>query len=76
MTSQTDHAVCPFCRLSMAVQSVRPESTEHLMKAAHELILAGRSFLDGLGEMLTAMEHRSQEARGATIQKIDVRRKA
>jgi hypothetical protein len=56
----------------MAVQGLRPEATEHLLRAGREIVLALRSLVDGLSEMLGSMEQRA----GATrIETIPIRRK-
>lgn len=65
---------CPIGTVSMAVQRVRPETNEHLFRAGKELVLALRGLLDGVTELLTTMEDRSQGARASGVERIDIRR--
>jgi len=67
---------CPIGTVSMAAQRAAPETSEHLLRAGREILLAVRGLIDGLGEFLTTMEERSTAARGdrRTIQSIPIRR--
>lgn len=65
---------CPIGTVSMAVQRAAPDTTEHIVRAGREMVLALRGLLDGLGEFLTVMEERSRSARGSSIESIPIRR--
>lgn len=63
---------CPIGTASMALQRLRPEATEHFLRAGRELVLGMRSFVDVLAELLRTMEERSQSAR--SLERIEIRR--
>ena len=65
---------CPIGTVSMAIQRSTPETTEHLVRAGRELVLALRGVLDGLTDFLTVMEERTRGARGPSIESIPIRR--
>ena len=61
-------AWCPVCLAVTAVQPVRPEVVEHLLKAGTEFFLALRSLIDARGDDLTP----SQDDADASLHKIDI----
>jgi hypothetical protein len=64
-------AWCPICLAVTAVQPLRPDVVEHLLKAGTELLLAFRGVIDARAEDLT--EEGGAEPAGPTrLEKIDL----
>ena len=63
---------CPIGALSMAIQKTRPDTAQHLLRSAQELVLAVRGLLDGLSDFFAVMEERSQTTQ---VQSIPIRRR-
>lgn len=42
--------MCPFCLMLYGVRHTRPEVMDHLQKAAFELLMAGKAFLEQAAE--------------------------
>ncbi|MGE5227363.1 MAG: hypothetical protein ACM3OO_10870 [Planctomycetaceae bacterium] len=64
-------AWCPICLAVTAVQPLRPEVVEHLLKAGTELLLAFRGVLDARADDLGGAA--SDEPSGPTrLEKIDL----
>ena len=63
-------AWCPVCLAVTAVQPVKPEVVEHLLKAGTEFFLALRSLIDARAEDLVDPEGRDPGGDG--VQKIDI----
>lgn len=68
---------CPIGTVSMAFQRTAPDTTEHLLRAGREVLLALRGVVDGLNEFLTTVEQRNRSASEASpgIQSIPIRRR-
>jgi hypothetical protein len=62
-------AWCPFCIAVGAVQPIRPEMVEHLLKAGTELLLAVRAVVDARADAVTGEPDASD---GARLEKIDL----
>lgn len=63
-------AWCPVCIAVTAVQPLRPEVVEHLLKAGTELLLAFKGVVDARAEEMTGD---AKEPAGATrLEKIDL----
>lgn len=62
-------AWCPFCIAVGAVQPIRPEMVEHLLKAGTELLLAVRSVVDTRAD---AVAGGSDTSDGPRLEKIDL----
>jgi hypothetical protein len=61
-------AWCPVCLAVTAVQPVRPEVVEHLLKAGTEFFLALRSLIDARADDLTPPDDDAD----ASLHKIDI----
>ncbi|MGZ4132877.1 MAG: hypothetical protein ACXVWF_07505, partial [Actinomycetota bacterium] len=65
-------AWCPICLAVTAVQPLRPDVVEHLLKAGTELLLAFRGVLDARADDLSG-EGADEPAAGPTrLEKIDL----
>ncbi len=62
-------AWCPFCLAVGAVQPLRPEVVDHLLKAGTELLLAFRGVLDARADEVAKSE---EPAPATTLEKIDL----
>ena len=63
-------AWCPVCLAVTAVQPVRPEVVEHLLKAGTEFFLALRSLIDARADDLAA--DRENDGDDGSLHKIDI----
>jgi len=64
-------AWCPVCLAVTAVQPVRPEVVEHLLKAGTEFFLALRSLIDARADEV-AGPSRGDEGDEGSLHKIDI----
>ena len=64
-------AWCPICLAVTAVQPLRPDVVEHLLKAGTELLLAFRGVIDARAEDLTG-EGGAEPAGPTRLEKIDL----
>lgn len=63
-------AWCPICTAVTAVQPLKPEVIEHLLKAGTELLLAFRGVIDARADEMTGA---GKETAGPTkLEKIDL----
>ena len=63
-------AWCPICTAVTAVQPLKPEVIEHLLKAGTELLLAFRGVIDARADEMTG---EGRDAAGPTpLEKIDL----
>ena len=65
-------AWCPICLAVTAVQPLRPEVVEHLLKAGTELLLAFRGVLDARADDLTGAGDGEPPAGPTRLEKIDL----
>jgi len=67
-------AWCPVCLAVTAVQPVRPEVVEHLLKAGTEFLLALRSLIDARADDLGASGTREDRGDGSDgdLHRIDI----
>jgi hypothetical protein len=61
-------AFCPICLAVSAVQPLRPDVVEHLLKAGSEFFLAVRAVIDARGD---GVDPETDEP-SATLEKIDI----
>jgi hypothetical protein len=62
-------ALCPICLAVSAVQPLRPDVVEHLLKAGSEFLLAMRAVIDARGAEVDPKRDRSN---AALLEKIDI----
>ncbi|HEX6131768.1 MAG TPA: hypothetical protein VF044_08535 [Actinomycetota bacterium] len=66
-------AWCPICLAVTAVQPVKPEAVEHLLRAGTELFLAMRAVIDARGDDAdAAMGGARRPGDGDGLEKIDI----
>ncbi len=65
-------AWCPICLAVTAVQPLRPDVVEHLLKAGTELLLAFRGVLDARADDLSGDEGEEPAAGPTRLEKIDL----
>jgi hypothetical protein len=63
-------AWCPVCFAVTAVQPVKPEAVEHLLKAGAEFFLALRSLIDARADEVAGADDEGDGERG--LHKIDI----
>lgn len=62
---------CPLCIALGTLQQAGPETTEHLIRAGHELLLAFKALLDAASDQMGRAE---AGRRSSGIEQIPVRR--
>lgn len=62
-------AFCPICLAISAVQPLRPEVVEHLLKAGSEFFLAVRAVIDARGD---GVDPDAEEPSTTHLEKIDI----
>lgn len=62
---------CPIGSVSRALRASHPDTTDHLIRAGRELLLAARGIIDLLSDSLGKLEDRGSEA---TVETIPIRR--
>jgi hypothetical protein len=65
-------AWCPICLAVTAVQPLRPDVVEHLLKAGTELLLAFRGVVDARADDLQGAEAEAEPAGPTRLEKIDL----
>lgn len=64
---------CPIGGLFLTIQGARPDATEHLLNAVHELIGVARAFLDAADEIVEQRRHAVARREGEPrVQRIDI----
>ena len=65
-------AWCPICLAVTAVQPVKPDVVEHLLKAGTEFFLALRALIDARGDDLTSRDDDDDGGTGGSFHKIEI----
>lgn len=63
---------CPVGALFLAARGSSPETFEHLLNAASELVAAARSVLDGVERVVEQQRAGGGDHGGARVQRIDL----
>lgn len=64
---------CPIGSIFLALHEIRPEASEHLLNAAHELVEVGRAVLDAADEVIEARRRAVARRDGAPrVRRIDI----